>query len=101
MNIVLSPVGWVRSGEKGPREDFWGGVVSDIVLDDQRFTEDAFAGLGEFSHVEVLYHFHRVEESAVVTGRRHPRGNKNWPEVGVFAQRVKSRPNQLARRYAG
>ena len=43
----------------------------------------------------MLYHFHRVEESAVVTGRRHPRGNKNWPEVGVFAQRVKSRPNQI------
>jgi tRNA (Thr-GGU) A37 N-methylase len=53
MNIVLSPVGWVRSDEKGPREDFWGAVVSEIVLDDQRFTEDAFAGLGEFSHVEV------------------------------------------------
>ena len=25
--------------------------MSEIVLDDQRFTEDAFAGLGEFSHV--------------------------------------------------
>ena len=46
MNIVLSPVGWVRSDEKGPREDFWGGVVSEIVLDG--FTEDAFAGWESF-----------------------------------------------------
>jgi tRNA (Thr-GGU) A37 N-methylase len=26
---------------------------------------------------------------------RHPRGNKEWPEVGIFAQRAKDRPNRL------
>jgi tRNA (Thr-GGU) A37 N-methylase len=26
---------------------------------------------------------------------RHPRGNKDWPEVGIFAQRAKDRPNRL------
>ena len=25
----------------------------------------------------------------------HPRGNKNWPEVGIFAQRKKDRPNAM------
>jgi tRNA (adenine37-N6)-methyltransferase len=31
----------------------------------------------------------------VVTGARHPRGNTNWPVVGIFAQRGKNRPNRL------
>lgn len=26
---------------------------------------------------------------------RHPRGNEQWPKVGIFAQRAKSRPNRL------
>jgi len=26
---------------------------------------------------------------------RHPRGNPEWPEVGILAQRAKDRPNRL------
>ena len=52
-------------------------------------------GLGEFSHVEVLYLFDRVDPGSVHTGARRPRGNPEWPEVGVFAQRVKDRPNRI------
>jgi len=96
MDIILHPVGWVRSPQRSPREDFWGGVISEIQLDESRFTPDALAGLGEFSHVEVLFHLHNVEESAVVKGCRHPRDNPNWPLVGIFAQRGKARPNRVA-----
>ena len=46
-------------------------------------------------HVEVLYLFHEVEPSKVVTGSRHPRNNKAWPSVGIFAQRGKNRPNRI------
>ena len=28
-------------------------------------------------------------------GARHPRGNPDWPRVGIFAQRGKDRPNRL------
>jgi tRNA (Thr-GGU) A37 N-methylase len=52
-------------------------------------------GLEEFSHLCVTFYFHLVEEADVVTGARHPRGNPNWPRVGVFAQRAKMRPNRL------
>ncbi|MDT0347467.1 TrmO family methyltransferase domain-containing protein [Streptomyces litchfieldiae] len=31
----------------------------------------------------------------VHTGARHPRGNADWPLVGIFAQRGKDRPNRL------
>jgi tRNA-Thr(GGU) m(6)t(6)A37 methyltransferase TsaA len=100
MDIVLHPVGWVHSSEhisaKGSREDFWGDVVSEIRLDESRFASDALEGLAEFSHVEVLFYLHGVSEAAVVSGRRHPRGNPKWPQVGIFAQRGKARPNRIA-----
>jgi len=96
MDILLSPIGWVRSSEKGPREDGWGEVVSEIVLDRNTFSPEALDGLSEFSHVEVLFHLHAVNESSVITGRRHPRGDVKRPEVGIFAQRAKSRPNRIA-----
>jgi tRNA (Thr-GGU) A37 N-methylase len=49
MEIRLSPIGWVRSGEAGKREDFWGDIVSEIVLNSDTFSADALAGLHEFS----------------------------------------------------
>jgi tRNA (adenine37-N6)-methyltransferase len=94
MDIVLQPVGQVHSAEKGPREDDWGGIVSEIRLS-ERFGPEALQGLAEFSHVEVLFYFHRVSEESVVTGVRHPRGNASWPKTGIFAQRGKNRPNRI------
>jgi tRNA (adenine37-N6)-methyltransferase len=96
MDIFLSPIGWVRSYENAPREDYWGEVVSNIVLDRDTFSPVALDGLSEFSHVEILFYLHGVSASSVVTGRRHPRGNVQWPEVGIFAQSAKSRPNRIA-----
>ncbi len=60
-----------------------------------RFIAAAYDGLAAFSHVEVLYLFHEVELSKIVTGSRHPRNVKTWPSVGIFAQRGKNRPNRI------
>ena len=49
----------------------------------------------DFSHVEVLFVFHEVEPSKIVVGARHPRNNRAWPAVGIFAQRGKNRPNRI------
>jgi tRNA-Thr(GGU) m(6)t(6)A37 methyltransferase TsaA len=95
MEIVLTPIGVVHSGEVRRREDDWGEVVSEIRLDANAFSSEALNGLAEFSHVEVLFHFHNVNESSVVKGKRHPRGNAEWPLVGIFAQRGKNRPNRI------
>jgi tRNA (Thr-GGU) A37 N-methylase len=59
------------------------------------FGSDALQGLEEFSHVEVLFFFHGVEPSKIVSGARHPRNRKAWPAVGIFAQRGKNRPNRI------
>jgi tRNA (Thr-GGU) A37 N-methylase len=36
-----------------------------------------------------------VTDDQIVTTARHPRGNADWPKVGIFAQRGKNRPNRL------
>jgi tRNA-Thr(GGU) m(6)t(6)A37 methyltransferase TsaA len=92
--IILVPVGRVRNARREPIDDGWDAVDSRIELD-ARFGADALAGLDAFSHVEVLYAFHLVAETAVHTGARHPRGRIDWPRVGIFAQRGKDRPNRL------
>jgi len=93
--IVLDPIGLVVGGRTEPIDDDWGAVESVIRLESTRFESDAVAGLEAFSHLCVVFQFHLVEESDVVTGARHPRGNPNWPRVGMFAQRAKMRPNRL------
>ncbi|MFF5935161.1 SAM-dependent methyltransferase [Streptomyces sp. NPDC012508] len=92
--VVSDPVGRVVGGRADVRDDEWG-EVSAVIRLDERFGPDALAGLDSFSHVEVVYHFDRVPVEKVQTGARHPRGNTDWPLVGIFAQRGKNRPNRL------
>ncbi|MFE5909102.1 SAM-dependent methyltransferase [Streptomyces wedmorensis] len=93
--VVSYPVGHVVGGREDVRDDEWGDVESVVRLDAAAFGPEAVAGLDEFSHLEVVYHFDRVAPDAVQTGARHPRGNKDWPLVGIFAQRGKNRPNRI------
>ena len=94
-SIVLTPIGVVRGGRAEPIDDSWDNVEARIELDPMQFNADATASLGEFSHVEVVFHFNRVPDDEVNTGARHPRGRKDWPLVGIFAQRGKGRPNRI------
>ncbi|MEU2235881.1 SAM-dependent methyltransferase [Streptomyces vietnamensis] len=93
--IVAHPVGHVVGGRGEVRDDEWGDVESVVRLDAEAFGPEALAGLDAFSHLEIVYHFDRVSPDAVETGARHPRGNEEWPLVGIFAQRGKNRPNRL------
>jgi tRNA-Thr(GGU) m(6)t(6)A37 methyltransferase TsaA len=92
--IALEPVGYVRSTRTDPADDDWDRERAAIELV-PGFAPTALDGLADFSHAEILYHFHLAAESAVARGARHPRGNTAWPEVGIFAQRAKDRPNRL------
>ena len=95
MEIVLRPVGFVRGGRLEPEDDGWDDEVCTIELDASRFGSDVVAGLMDFSHVEVVFQFHLVDEASVVTTARHPREREDWPKVGIFAQRGRVRPNRL------
>ena len=95
MDIILQPIGHVRGGRADPIDDDWGTSRARLELDAARFEADALAGLDGFSHVEVVYLFDKVADDKIVAGARHPRGRKDWPLVGIFAQRGKARPNRL------
>jgi len=85
MEFTLRPVGWVRKA------------------DDKTFVEieekyqDALLGLDGFSHVHVIWWFHKndVPEKRAVL-RVHPRAKPDNPLTGVFATRSPVRPNLLA-----
>jgi tRNA-Thr(GGU) m(6)t(6)A37 methyltransferase TsaA len=78
-----------------PLDDVWGGLTCRIDLDHSRFTAASLLGLAEFSHIEVVFLFHKMLDSEIVTGARHPRGRTDWPKAGIFAQRAKNRPNRI------
>jgi tRNA (Thr-GGU) A37 N-methylase len=45
--------------------------------------------------MESVFMMNQVDPAKVETAARHPRNNKDWPKVGIFAQRGKNRPNQI------
>jgi tRNA (adenine37-N6)-methyltransferase len=92
--ITLSPIGVVRSSRIDLNDDNWGEVRARIEISDD-FSPACLDGIEEFSHVEVIFFFDRVSEDSIERGARHPRGNPDWPRVGIFAQRGKNRPNRL------
>jgi tRNA (adenine37-N6)-methyltransferase len=94
-SISINPVGIVRSTRKKPADDNWDAETASIELDAKQFSNEALAGLSEFSHVEIIFHMDQVDPSKVETKARHPRNNAAWPKVGIFSQRGKNRPNQI------
>jgi tRNA-Thr(GGU) m(6)t(6)A37 methyltransferase TsaA len=93
--IAVQPVGFVLGGREEVFDDAWNDVGAVIRLDSSHFGPEALYGLDAFSHLEVVFHFDRVPVEKIETGARHPRGNTDWPLVGIFAQRGKNRPNRI------
>lgn len=87
------PVGTVVSTREIAEDDNWDSEHSRIELSDD-FDESALLGLGDFSHCLVVYLFDRAAWDPSRMSR-HPRGNTDWPRVGIFAQRAKDRPNRI------
>ena len=94
MPFVVEPVGYVHAGRHHAEDDFWGNEEARIELV-PAFSAESLQGLAEFSHAEILFVFHQVQETKIVSGARHPRNNPDWPLVGIFAQRGKNRPNRI------
>lgn len=92
--LDLDVVARVRGGRAEADDDDWGSVEAEIVLD-AAFPETALAGLDQFSHAVIVFHFDLIDPEKIVIGARRPRGRADWPEVGIFAQRGSPRPNRL------
>ena len=90
--IIIRPVAFVRNSRKEKSDDNWGEIISAIELVDD-FPIESLDSIETFSHLEIIFFFNKA--SKTISGSEHPRENKNWPKVGIFAQRKKDRPNHL------
>ncbi len=91
-SIKIVPIGYVRNERKALEDDYWGGIVSHIELAES-IPEDSLEGIDSYSHLEIVFYFHKADRSKIILGKEHPRENTEWPKVGIFAQRKKGRPN--------
>jgi tRNA (adenine37-N6)-methyltransferase len=93
MDIIMQPIATVHNTRVEPTDDFWGSVVTEITLA-SHIPEDAFTGIEDFSHLEIIFYFDKADDGNMFF-HSHPRGNKIYPKVGIFAQRKKDRPNKI------
>jgi len=93
MDIILHPVATITNKRDTPTDDFWGDTISEIVLL-PHIPDEAFKGIENFSHLEIIYFFDKADDASIVFLGR-PRDNPNWPEIGIFCQRRKDRPNHI------
>jgi tRNA-Thr(GGU) m(6)t(6)A37 methyltransferase TsaA len=91
--FVLRPIGRVHSPVSEPVDLDWGRVESRIVLEPEYCA--GLRGLDGFSHVLVVAFLHGAAFEASRHLLRRPRGRADLPEVGIFAQRAKDRPNPI------
>ena len=91
--VELTPIGTVWSPVAEAVDERWGQVIAEIHLDGALIA--GTQGLEAFSHVLVVYLMH---EATFDPGRdlvRRPRGRDDMPDVGIFAQRTRHRPNPI------
>ena len=91
--LTMQPIGVVHSPVKEGVDEGWGSVVAEIHLRDEY--APGLRGLEEFSHVIVVFLMHLAAFSPGEDLVRRPRGWADMPEVGIFAQRAKHRPNPI------
>jgi tRNA-Thr(GGU) m(6)t(6)A37 methyltransferase TsaA len=93
MTLNIESIGTVKSPVKEGVDEDWGGVVSEIHLE-ERYAP-GLVGLNGFSHLLVVFYMHKstFEEGAHL--QRRPQGRQDMPLIGIFAQRAKHRPNPI------
>lgn len=93
--IAIEPIGHVRCVRMPARHGTWGGTEAVIELI-EALTPAALDGIEQFSHAEILFHCHAISPVRVIVGATRPEASREWPRVGIFAQRDVHRPNRLA-----
>ncbi|HUX05527.1 MAG TPA: TrmO family methyltransferase [Acidimicrobiales bacterium] len=94
MEIPVRAVAYIRNDRSEALDDNWNDIVSTVELASD-VPSEALQGLADFSHVEIVFFADWADDVPPGPWHRHPRGNAQWPDVGVFAQRNKDRPNRI------
>ena len=92
--FVLRPVATVRSTRSELLDDDWDSETCSVELLDG-VPSSSLKGLETFSHIELVMLADQALDVPPAPWTRHPRGNKEWPDVGIFANRNKDRPNRI------
>jgi tRNA (adenine37-N6)-methyltransferase len=72
--IMMTPIGVVKSTRKQVSDDHWDAEKNWIELDRTQFSAEALAGLSDFSHVEVFFFMDQVVPSKVEGSALHLEG---------------------------
>jgi tRNA (Thr-GGU) A37 N-methylase len=94
-DIVLKPIGVVRSPIKEVADDGWGGAGIHGSAGCAVVWPGIHASLGPVLALVVIFLLNKFRWRAWKKGARHPRGRTDWPKIGIFAQRSKERPNPI------
>lgn len=92
MLFQITSIATIYNTQTETTDDLWGNIISEIRLN-ENIHEESIKGIETFSHIEVIYIFHKAINNNIITKSEYPRENPNWPKVGIFAQRKKNRPN--------
>ncbi len=87
----MQPIGYVANNIDSPMDGGWGKVESRIVLEERLIP--ALSGLDDFSHLLAVFWMHQAQPPSVL--KRPPQNRDDMPELGLFAQRSKHRPNPI------
>ncbi len=91
MNI--EPIGIVKSPVKEGVDENWGRVIAEVQV--QQSLAAGLRGLDQFSHIIVVFFMHQYTFDSKTHLVRRPQERLDMPEVGIFAQRAKHRPNPI------
>jgi len=91
--IILTAIGYVSSSVIGQSDKNWGQTKSRIMIEPE--FSGGLAGLEDFSHVWIVTYLHQAKYEREKHLIRRPRGLEDMPEVGIFSQRAKDRPNPI------
>ena len=91
--IPIKPIGIVKS----PFTEHFGGprrtTIAKVVINQEH--SQALEGIGEYSHLIVIFWMHKMTHNQKNILKIHPRGREDLPIVGVLASRGKTRPNPI------
>jgi len=92
--ITLHPIGYVKNGitQTPSQRDWHLDMVSDLMIDPKWI--NGLEGLETYSHIIVLFWFHRVKDENV-TLKINPMHRLDLPAAGLFATRTYNRPNRI------
>ena len=76
--IIIKPIGFIRNKLGRRSYSKWRDTESEIILSEEY--QEALYRLDEFSHIEVLFYLHEMDEKFKT--KIHPTGDPEYPANG-------------------